>query len=100
MNTEKEIAQAILLAQNLREASYSSVDGEYLRDMEECLMEACKKNNVSENMWVLLNLAMHWYNDIQLWAEDILNDRKVIDQMTPEPEVKVIDTRNIVDRDS
>lgn len=83
MNEEKKIAQAILDAQKMREESYeqSLVDnsgiGHYKRDMEECLIESCKKHGLSLNLWALLNLAMHWCNDIQLWAEDILAGRNV-----------------------
>lgn len=83
MNEEKKIAQAILDAQKMREESYY---GEYKRDMEECLIEACKKQGLSLNLWALLNLAMHWWNDIQLWAEDVLAGRNVLDQM------KILDT--------
>lgn len=91
MNEEKKIAQAILDAQKIYEGSY--VDGkgddclqrfaygEYKRDMESCLIESCKKHELSLNLWALLNLSMHWYNDIQLWAEDVLAGRNILDQM-------------------
>ncbi len=77
MNSEKEIAKAVVEAQKLREASYIAGTGRYKLDMEECLMKTCKKNNCSTNLWFLLNLAIHWWNDIQLWAEDILSDKDI-----------------------
>ena len=83
-NDEVKIAEAILDAQKTHEESYTCMEdaygeykGEYKKDMESCLLEACKKNKLSSNLWALLNLAMHWYNDIQLWAEDILAGRDV-----------------------
>lgn len=83
MNDEKKIAEAILKAQQLRNDSYNpdhAVTSEgYERSIEDCLMEACKLAGLSKNMWALLGLAMHWWNDIQLWAEDILAGRKVED---------------------
>lgn len=73
MNTEKQIAQAILDAQKSREESYECEDGEkfgeYKLELEECFKTACKNNELSPNLWELLNLANHWHNDIQLWAE-------------------------------
>ena len=81
MNEEKKIAQAILDAQKMREESHirkeNFLDSHYTRDIESCLIEACKKNGLSPNLWALLNLAMHRWNDIQLWAEDILAGRDV-----------------------
>ena len=93
MNDEKKIAQAILDAQKMREESYevkpgmenmgalTESIGEYKLEIEECLIKTCEEQGLSENLWALLNLAMHWWNDIQLWAEDILADRNVLDQM-------------------
>lgn len=77
MNDEKQIAQAILDAQKMREKNYSKETGTYKRDMESCLIIICKQNKLSPNLWALLNLAMHWYNDIQLWAQDILAGREI-----------------------
>ncbi len=84
MNEEKKIAGAILDAQKMREESYQpAIDsegndfGEYQKDMETCLIEACKQRGLSPNLWALLNLAIHWYNDIQLWAEDVMAGRDV-----------------------
>ena len=89
MNKEKQIAKALLEAKKLYEASYvktseENIDtpyGEYAKNMEECLQEACVENEVSENMWALLNLAMHWWNDVELWCEDILAGRNVEEEM-------------------
>jgi len=77
---EKQIARAILDAQKMREESYhydrneseAGLTGEYKLDWETCFIEAAKKNKLSKSMWYLLSLANHWFNDIQLWAEDIL----------------------------
>ena len=85
MNEEKKIAQAIIDAQKMREESYvpdtsiltPSYCGEYTKDIETCLIYTCKQRGLSTNLWALLNLAMHWQNDIQLWAEDILAGRDV-----------------------
>lgn len=80
MNDEKQIAQTILDAQKMREESYTCRDGpqgEYKKDIELCLIEAGKKNKLSSNLWSLLNLAMHWWNDIQSWAEDILAGKDI-----------------------
>jgi hypothetical protein len=63
MNDEKKIAKAVM---------------EYALSMEECLIEACKDQGLSENMWALLSLAVRWINDTQLWAEDVLARRRVI----------------------
>lgn len=98
MNDEKKIAQAILDAQTMREESYEEpkqpIDdvmqvgddgiiiqvGEYKLDMEECLIRTCRQNGLSENLWCLLNLAMHWWNDIQLWADDVLAGKNILDE--------------------
>ena len=89
MNEEKRIAGAILDAQKMREASYdttgSATDpGFYKLDMEECLIATCKQRGLSPNLWALLNLAMHWWNDIQLWAEDILAGKNILEECQKE----------------
>lgn len=85
MNEEKKIAKAIVEAQALREESYTGETEEfptgYSKDIETCLIETCKSNDLSVNLWSLLGLAMHWWNDIQLWAEDVLAGRLVSDSM-------------------
>ena len=97
MNDEKQIAKAILDAQKLRKESYVpaekphtvvpfvgslSIPGEYKLDIEFCLIKACKQNQLSPNLWCLLDLAMYWHNDIQLWAEDILAGRNIKDNIS------------------
>lgn len=77
MNTERQIAQAMMDAKKLQEESYSHKARDYTRDVESCLIETCKQNGVTSNFWALLALAMHWWNDVQLWAEDILAEREV-----------------------
>lgn len=94
MNDEKKIAQAILDAQEMREESYvteggeavslSGVMGEYKLTIEECLIATCKKHGLSENLWYLLSLAMHWWNDIQLWAEDVLASKNISEECQKE----------------
>ncbi len=80
MNTEKQIAKALMEAKKLHEESYVCVDepfGEYTRCMEDCLQEAFRKEDLSENLWALLNLAVHWWNDVELWCEDILTGKGI-----------------------
>jgi len=81
MNDPKQIAQAILDANKMHEESYRSEArnkvGRYTLELEECLTITCKKNDVSPDLWVPLALAMHWWNDLQLWAEDILAGRDI-----------------------
>ncbi len=83
MNEEKQIAQAIIDAQKMREDSYIKKTRTYKQDIESCLIITCKKNDVSPNLWSLLTLAMHWWNDIQLWAEDILAGRDISMEDSP-----------------
>jgi len=89
-NAEKKIAQAILDAQKMWEESYVVEDkglrdiegdsfGEYKLRIEECLI-ATKQQGLSENLWCLLSLAMHWWNDIQLWAEDVLAGKNILEE--------------------
>ncbi len=99
MNDEKQIAQAILDAQKMHEESYVTnwekdpghrsarmrTDfGEYSKDWEECFQVACKVNCLSPNMWSLLVLANHWYNDVQLWAEDVLAGKNILGEAKKE----------------
>ena len=89
---EKQIARAIHDAQEMREESYVPKEvkwgdgdqlihcGEYKLTIEECLIATCKKHKLSDNFWALLNLAMHWWNDIQLWADDVLADKNILDE--------------------
>ena len=87
MNEEKKIAETVLDAIKMRKGSYVEPSGNggiggYKYDMEFCLIECCKKNGLSENLWALLDLAMHYQNDLVFWAEDVLADRKTLDQMS------------------
>ena len=89
MNAEKKIAQAILDAQKMREESYYFPTGDvrfrgYKLDIETCLIKTCKQQGLSENLWALLDLAMHWWNDIQLWAEDVLAGKNILDECEKE----------------
>ena len=83
MNEEKQIAQAIMDAQKMQEESF---DGEeYTKDITDCLLETCKKYELTDNLWALLNLAMHWMNDIQCWADDIMAGKNILDECNREP---------------
>lgn len=93
MNEEKKIAGAILDAQKMREESYVpdiNMDGddtgfgEYSKSIEECLIATCKQRGLSPNLWCLLNLAMHWWNDIQLWAEDVFAGKNILEECEKE----------------
>ena len=85
---EKKIAHAILDAQKMHEESYAitewdngdEIAGHYELEIEECLTATCKQQGLSENLWALLDLAMHWWNDIQLWAEDVLVGKNILDE--------------------
>lgn len=87
MNTEEAIALTLEQAWHMREVSYErknnehGVDkfGECKRSIEDCLIEAGKKNGLSDNMWALLNLAMHWANDCQSWSEDVLAGKNILE---------------------
>ena len=84
MNTEQEIALTLDEAWEMKEASYvKGINpheiGEYKRSIEDCLIEAGKKNGLSDNMWALLNLAMHWPNDCQCWSEDVLAGKNILE---------------------
>lgn len=74
INQEKQIAQAILDAQKIHKESYKPGKmlyglpveiGKYSKSKEECFIAACKNNDLSPNLWYLLELANHWHNDIQ-----------------------------------
>lgn len=86
MNEEKQIAQAIMDAQKMHEESHNGRD--YTRDITDCLLETCKKHGLSDNLWALLDLAMHWWNDIQCWADDIMADKNILDEcrLPPQPD--------------
>ena len=79
---EKQIAHTILDAQKMHEESYSDVpECGYTRDWGTCFIDAAEKNKLSPNLWYLLNLANHWHNDTQQWAEDMLAGKQIIDQV-------------------
>lgn len=79
----KKIAAAIELAQKLHEESYVKqydsggewIAGEYTIEWECCWQRACETQDLPDDLWYILSLANHWYNDIQLWAEEILAGR-------------------------
>lgn len=77
---EKEIASTLMDAMKMHGESY--YDYKYARSMEDCLIEAGKKHDLSVNMWALLNLAMHWANDVQSWCEDVLAGKDILSELT------------------
>lgn len=100
---EKQIARAILDAIKLREESYQELSdaeigemaeihnagfivpiGDYTKSIEDCLIESCEKHKLSKNMWHLLSLAIYWWNDIQLWAEDVLAGKDILEECKKE----------------
>ena len=78
------IAETIMLAQKLHEESYEIPAGQddgdfeglgfggHTRSQEDCWIEACKTKELPDDLWYVLHLANHWYNDLQGWAECIL----------------------------
>ena len=75
MNEEKKIAQAILDAHKMHEESYdetAELGEEYKSPYDFCFQLACEKLKLSPNLWEILILANHWYNDLAVWAEGIL----------------------------
>ena len=85
MNEEKKIAQAIMDAQKMHEESYDKKKEKHTKDITQCLLETCKKHGLSDNMWCLLDLAMHWWNDIQCWADDVMANKNILDQCCRTP---------------
>ena len=89
MNEEKKIAKTMLDSVKMRRNSYVEPSdnggvGGYKRSMKFCLIVCGKKNGLSENLWELLNLAMHWNkgeSNAVFWAEDVLEGRKTPPQL-------------------
>jgi hypothetical protein len=87
----KKIAAAIQLAHKLHEQSYvpgpnkgdtndaltSFAFGEYTIEWGECWQQACNVQELPNDLWYVLHLANHWYNDLQWWAEEILAGRSL-----------------------
>lgn len=90
-NTEKAIAEAIMDALKMHEESGDGETGQYSKTMEECLLRTCAIHSLTGNMWALLNLAMHWVNDIQCWCDDIMAGRDVMDSYI-KPEIDLCPT--------
>ena len=73
----RTIAETIVLAHKLHEESWSEPEntdafGEHTRSREDCWIEACKTKELPDDLWYVLHLANHWYNDLQVCAECIL----------------------------
>ncbi len=93
-NTEEAIALTLDKAFEMRAASYvkdSECDidtpyGDYTRSMEDCLIEAGKKNGLTDNMWALLNLAVHWCNDCAEWSKDVLAGKNILEECEKDAE--------------
>jgi len=82
MNT-KQIAQTIKDYFQIYEDSYVDKDsikhngltypmGDYSVSKEEAFQQACEKNKINPDMWYVLYLAASWGNDLQEWADNIL----------------------------
>lgn len=75
---EKPIAKAIKEAHQLHEESWQIDAGEYTKSWEECFIKACEKFKLPVNIWYILFLANHWYNDLQSWSEIILAGKNIL----------------------
>lgn len=75
-NPNKKVAAAIQLAHLLRERSYveclNGGIGKYTESDEHCWQQACKDQELPDDLWYVLHLANHWCNDLQWWAEQVL----------------------------
>jgi hypothetical protein len=69
---QKKIALTIKQACKGHEASYDTELMEYAKSLETCLQDAAKANELPESLWYMLSLAMHWRNDLNDWADEIL----------------------------
>jgi hypothetical protein len=84
---EKQIAQTILDAIKIHEASWdNSGHGKYIKDEYDSFKEAAEKNKIPENLWYVLTLANHWTNDLQNWAEHILKGKNMTEQFFATPD--------------
>jgi thiol-disulfide isomerase/thioredoxin len=81
VNTEKQIAHTLMDAIKMHKESYVDRNHGHTRSMEDCLIEAGKKHELSKNMWALLNLAMHWSNDVQWWCDDVLAGKDILEEL-------------------
>ena len=64
-------AKAVLKAQMDRENSWNGK--EYLKVAAKCYQEAYEEYNLSEALTNLLFICDYWWNDIQDWAENIID---------------------------
>jgi len=71
MDIELKIARAIKTAHQLYENSWNDDKEEYMLNWEKCWQDACKKCKLSNQIWYVLYLANHWYNDLALWATEV-----------------------------
>lgn len=91
MNEEKKIAQALMDALKMRDDSYCHDSSRCTMNITDCLINTCKDQGLSSNLWALLDLGIRWENDVQLWCEDILADRDVKDSMISQEEINKTD---------
>ena len=87
MNEEKKIAQAIMDAQKMHQETYDEDKGEHTFDIMQCLAITCTKHGLSTNMPVLLDLTMHWWNDIQVWADDVTAGKNILAECERPPQL-------------
>lgn len=80
-NLNKKIAAAIQLAHKSHEESYIKqydsanewIGGDYSISWELCWQQACSAHDLPGDLGYFLDLANHWFNDIQWWADQVLS---------------------------
>ncbi len=79
----KKIAAAIQLAHKSHEESYIKqydsanewIGGDYSISWVLCWQQACSAHDLPDGLWRILDLANHWFNDIQEWADQVLSGK-------------------------
>lgn len=84
MNDEKKIAQAIMDAMKMKEESYCKDSERCTMSIEDCLLQTCRTQGLSTNLWYVLTLSIHWWNDLRDWAEEILSGKDTCSCGTPD----------------
>lgn len=70
----RQFAEAIKKAQGLREASYDAAEGRYTMTDFDAAMRACHALGLPIQWSQILDFALHWWNDAELWADGVLKD--------------------------
>ena len=53
--------------------------GEYTIDLDDSVKTAVKNHGLDEELWYLISLAFHWWNDLIAWAEQVAAGKPVED---------------------